>query len=86
MKQVTVNISHLLPITRGTAANIATCASRFQSTFTMEHGNSVLNMKSMLGLLSQILPKDGQVILAADGCDEEAAIADMLNLIAQIHK
>lgn len=86
MKQAIVNISHLLPITRETAANIATCASRYECTFTMVHGNSVLNMKSMLGLLSQILPRDGQVTLTADGEDEDRAIADMQRLLSQVRK
>lgn len=78
MKKSSLNISHLLPITRDTAARIAMCASRFNCVVTMEHGNSVLNMKSMLGLLSQTMPKDGSVTLIADGCDEDAALAEVL--------
>lgn len=81
MKKTTLNISHLLPINRETAARIAMCASRFDCVFTLEHGNSVLNMKSMLGLLSQIMPKDGNVTLIADGSDEDAAMAEIIKVI-----
>lgn len=81
MKQATVDLSRFLPIDRETAAKIATTASHYECTFTMEHGNSVLNLKSMLGLLSQIMPKDGIVTLKADGADEEAALADLLKVV-----
>lgn len=81
MKQVSVNLSSLLPVTRATAAKIASAASRYECTFTMEHGNSILNMKSMLGLLSQMMPKDGVVLLTADGPDEEQAMEAVLALI-----
>ena len=83
MKQETVNIKHLLPITRETAARIASAASRYESTFTMEHGNSVLNLKSMLGLLSQVLPQDGQVILTTDGQDERQAMEAVLPIFTR---
>lgn len=81
MKQASVNILPLLPINRESAARIATAASRYQSTFTMEHGNSVINLKSMLGLLSQSFPKDGKVILTADGPDEEDAIEELTKVL-----
>ena len=81
MKQASVNILHLLPINRETAARIVTTASRYRSTFTMEHGNSVINLKSMLGLLSQAVPKDGQITLTADGPDEEDAIGALKDVL-----
>ncbi|MDD3334851.1 MAG: HPr family phosphocarrier protein [Eubacteriales bacterium] len=81
MKRTTVNITSLLPINREKAAAIAKAASRYECTFLMEHGNSILNMKSMLGLLSQSFPQDGVVTLAADGVDEEQAMEEVLSLL-----
>ena len=48
-------------IGRERAALIASTASRFQSTLTLERDGIVLNLKSMIGLLSQTIPKDGQI-------------------------
>lgn len=81
MKQETINLKRLIPITRETAAKIAAAASHYDCTFTMEHGNSVLNLKSMLGLLSQVLPQDGVVTLSADGQDEKQAMEAVCQII-----
>lgn len=42
-------------IGRERAALIASTASRFQSTLTLERDGIVLNLKSMIGLLSQTI-------------------------------
>lgn len=79
-----INIKAILPMKRQTAASIATLASRFDCTFTLEAQNVILNAKSMLGLLSMALPESGDVVLSADGKDEAAAIAAMSDLIARL--
>ncbi|MBR4068901.1 MAG: HPr family phosphocarrier protein [Clostridia bacterium] len=79
-----INIKPILPMKRDTAASIATLASRFDCTFTIEAHNMILNAKSMLGLLSMSLPEDGQVSLSADGDDEAAAITAMSDLIRRL--
>lgn len=43
-------------IGRERAALIASTSSRFQSTLTLERDGIVLNLKSMIGLLSQTIP------------------------------
>ncbi|MEG2604154.1 MAG: HPr family phosphocarrier protein [Clostridia bacterium] len=62
-----------MPIGRQQAARIAQVASHFQSVLTLERDGVVLNAKSMLGLLSQSLPKDGEMFLVAEGSDEREA-------------
>lgn len=68
-------------IRREQAALIAGTASRFQSTLTLERDGITLNLKSMIGLLSQTIPKDGQMWLVADGEDEEAATKAVLQVL-----
>lgn len=79
-----INIKELLPMKRQTAAEIATLASRFDCTFTLEARNVILNAKSMLGLLSMALPEDGQITVNVDGKDEEAAIQGMMDLLKKL--
>ena len=79
-----INIKALLPMKRQTAAEIATMASRFDCTFTLESRNVILNAKSMLGLLSMALPEDGDVIVNVDGEDESAAAAAMNDLLRRL--
>jgi len=79
-----INIKALLPMKRQTAAEIATMASRFDCTFTLESRNVILNAKSMLGLLSMALPEDGDVIVNVDGEDEAAAAAAMNDLLRRL--
>ena len=75
-----INIKELLPMKRQTAAEIATLASRFECTFTLEARNVILNAKSMLGLLSMALPDDGQITVN----DEEAAIQGLIDLLRKL--
>jgi phosphocarrier protein len=84
MIKESVNLKPILPMKRDTAASIATLASRYECTFTIEARNLILNAKSMLGLLSMSLPEDGQVSLAADGSDEADAIAAMTELVRKL--
>ncbi len=84
MIQEKVNIKALLPMKRQTAAEIATLASRYECTFTLEAQNLILNAKSMLGLLSMSLPVDGEVILTADGADEAQAVSSMMDLLRRL--
>ncbi|MBR2925148.1 MAG: HPr family phosphocarrier protein [Clostridia bacterium] len=79
-----INIKELLPMKRQTAAEIATLASRFDCTFTLEARNVILNAKSMLGLLSMALPEDGKITVNVDGKDEEAAIQGMIDLLRKL--
>lgn len=79
-----INIKELLPMKRQTAAEIATLASRYECTFTLEARNVILNAKSMLGLLSMALPDDGQITVNVDGKDEEAAIQGLTDLLRKL--
>ena len=81
MIKVDVNMSRHMPIQREMAMKITGVADKYLSTLTLEHKGIVLNLKSMIGLLSQSIPKDGQMVLVAEGADEKAALEAVLAII-----
>ncbi len=82
MVKVEVNMSKHMPIKREMAMKITGVADKFAATITLEHKAIVLNLKSMIGLLSQTIPKDGIMMLVADGEDEQAALEAVLAVIS----
>ena len=74
MTRQKLDLSSHIPISREKAALIASTASRFPCTVTLERDDIVLNLKSMIGLLSQTIPKDGRIDLVASGQDEREAV------------
>ena len=81
MLKIPVDLTMHMPIGRDFAGEIAAAACRFQSTLTLEKNGIVLNPKSMIGLLSQSVPKDGVMTLVADGVDEEQAAQALLDIL-----
>lgn len=81
MLKCDVNLSRHMPIQREMAMKITAVSDRYQSTLTLEHKGIVLNLKSMIGLLSQSIPKDGNMTLVADGCDENEALQAVLRVM-----
>ena len=74
MITVPVDLSRFLPIDRSKAVEISTIACKYESMITLEKDGIVLNVKSMIGLLSQSIPKDGKMTLVVNGEDEEDAV------------
>jgi len=81
MIKTPVDLSMLIPIGREMAAQISSAASLYPCTVTLEHDGIVLNLKSMIGLLSQSIPKEGKMTLVADGEDEQKAVQAVLAVI-----
>lgn len=77
MIKIPADLSPFLPIDREKATRIASIADRYQCMLSLERNGIVLNIKSMIGLLSQTIPSDGQMTLVADGSDEAEAIASL---------
>jgi len=78
MIRTELDLQPIIPFTRTTAARLAAAASKFDSRLTLECEGLVLNMKSMLGLLSQAKLPDGRATLVADGPDEAVATQAVL--------
>ena len=81
MIKTPVDLSMLIPIGREMAAKISSAASLYPCTVTLEHDGIVLNLKSMIGLLSQSIPKEGKMTLVVDGEDEQKAEKAVLAVI-----
>ena len=74
MTRQRLDLKGQLPISREKAALVASTASHFPCTVTLERDDIVLNLKSMIGLLSQSIPRDGLIDLVASGQDEQEAV------------
>ncbi len=81
MIRTELDLQPMMPFTRTTAARLAAAASHYECRLTLECEGLVLNMKSMLGLLSQARLPDGHATLVADGPDEAAATQAVLTAV-----
>ena len=66
------------PLTRASAAQLVQLANRFDCRVMIEHSQKLVNAKSMLGLLSLGLEEQSDMMLLADGPQEEAAAAAIM--------
>jgi phosphotransferase system HPr-like phosphotransfer protein len=83
MIRTELNLQPIIPFSRVTAAELSATASRYESMLTLECEGLVLNMKSMLGLLSQAKLPEGRGTLVADGPDELIATQAVLDAVAR---
>lgn len=56
------------------ATLLVQAASKFESNIELEFKGRKVNLKSIMGVMSLGVGKDADVIIYADGSDEEAAI------------
>lgn len=69
------------PLTRSVAVSVVQVTARFDSRIMIEHGQKIVNAKSMLGLLSLGLEDQHDMILIAEGDDEKEAVAAVLEAL-----
>lgn len=86
MTRLAVTLKELMPIDRRTAKELADAASRHACAVTLESEGVVLNVKSMIGLLSQSVSADGRMMICASGEGEEAAAKQLCDLIERLKK
>jgi catabolite repression HPr-like protein len=70
------------PLTRSLAAEVVQAASQFEARVMIQREQKIVNAKSMLGLLSLGTDDQNDMILVAEGADEEAAAAAVLAVLA----
>ena len=63
------------------AGLIAKEASRFRSALTLVKDGKEYNAKSVMSVMTMAADKGEEIIIRADGTDEEAALEAMLQLI-----
>ncbi len=56
-------------------------ANAYKSSLWVEKGDRRVNAKSLLGVLSLGIAKDSEILLIADGADEQAALDGLVDLI-----
>ena len=70
------------PLTRALAAEVVQTASNFEARVMIQRASKIVNAKSMLGLLSLGVDDQANMMLIAEGVDEEAAVAAVLAVLA----
>ena len=58
-------------------AQLVQVASQYESRIYMEYANKKVNAKSIMGMMSLVLPVGEKVVVTADGSDEDTAIASI---------
>lgn len=62
------------PLTRTLAAEVVQTASRFEARVMISRHQKIVNAKSTLGLLSLSAEDQNDLVLIAEGPDEQAAV------------
>ncbi len=63
------------------SAEIVRCASQYTSDIYLHYGKNVIDIKSILGLLSLAIPQGVEVELEANGQDAELALNDIARVL-----
>ena len=56
-------------------ANLVQVANRYESKIYLEHGDSRVNSKSIMGMMSLALLNGEEILVDAEGADEAEAVA-----------
>jgi len=81
VSEADVQIVNRLGLHARAAARLVHVANRFRCTITVSKGSSKVDGKSILGLLTLAASKGTRLRLAADGEDENEALAELGKLI-----
>ena len=74
-KEVTIELASGLE--SRPVAMLVQVASQYESRIYMEYANKKVNAKSIMGMMSLVLPVGEKVVVTADGSDEDTAIASI---------
>lgn len=77
----TVAVVNPLGLHARAAARFVTRADQFRSRIQVTHGTRTMDGKSILGLLLLAAARGAELTLSADGPDEAAAIAALVELV-----
>lgn len=81
MQQITLTIRHPVGLHARPATLFVETAKRFQSTVRVRKGEKEVNAKSILSVLSLGVKMDDEIMLTAEGTDEEAVLQAMKDLV-----
>jgi len=83
VSEVEVQVVNRLGLHARAAARLVHLANRFSSSITVSKGNSRVDGKSILGLLTLAASKGTRLTLAATGRDEKEALTELSKLIGE---
>ncbi|HIT50387.1 MAG TPA: HPr family phosphocarrier protein [Candidatus Pelethenecus faecipullorum] len=63
------------------AAKVVQAASKYSVDINLHYHNKVIDVKSILGLMSLAIPRGENVVIEATGDQAEAAIADIASIL-----
>jgi phosphocarrier protein len=81
MIEQSVTVIHPVGLHARPAAVFVQTAQAFSSKVTVRSNNRSANAKSLLGLLTLGVTKGTEILIAAEGTDEDAAIAALVDLV-----
>lgn len=81
MKEMVIKINNESGLHARPAALVVNGAKGFTSSLTIKKGAKEINLKSLIGLLSLGICKNDEIILKADGEDEQKAITEIAAII-----
>ncbi len=82
MTQRKMTLPGLSRLSRATAAELVQRSGTYESRLMIACGTKLINLKSMLGLLTLKGEGESPLVLMADGPDEEAAVKELAALLA----
>lgn len=65
------------------ATTLVQTASKFNADIYLEYNGKIVNLKSIMGVMSLGIPKDAVIKITAQGADEEDAIATLEKVMTQ---
>jgi len=83
MKKVTAFVQSSMGLHARPATDFVKCAKSFSSSITVTHDGKTVNGKSILNILSLGVPHGGEVLICADGSDEERAAALLASILSE---
>lgn len=86
MIQHEIDLKCVLPITREVAIKLVSVADTFSSRIAFKSHNTIINGKSMLGLMSIRDSRNVPTILECEGDDEKEAAAAMMEMLNSYKK
>jgi phosphocarrier protein len=71
-------------ITARPALDLISTADDYESKINLQYHDKTVNLKSIMSVMSLGIGKNADIVISADGEDEEAAIADITNKMKEL--
>lgn len=81
MREVTLTVEHPVGLHARPAAIFVQTAKKFQSDVRVEHGERQANAKSILNVIGLGVGQGAEIVLRAEGEDEDQVIEALIALI-----